>query len=698
MTAEQEQKLAALKGAYLPNLARVRQAGSKEERDRAIAEHVNSYIAEIGNDRELADEFLTWLKDHVGWVMVNEGMGRHTVLSQQYISNATPTGAALVPDGATFRVWAPSALSVYLNGVFGSRAYDQQTEDRLLRKNPRGYWTGFQKGAQDGDQYRFWVLGVGSSGYKRDPYARELGPKEAFPNCFSILRRSDSYRWHDAAFRTPDFSDMVIYQAHIGTFAISTAGVASNFLDVAAKIPHLAALGINVLQPLPMDEQEVTPSMGYGGADLFAPDFPYVANRAELPDYLNSINGLLDAKNQASLKLEHISSGPNQLKALVDLCHVYGIAVVFDVVYNHAGGFTVNGHLDDNCLYYFDRLPNVNNNNDSLYFTDQDRGTGGLASLLSVGQQTGWQFCRELTTQLRELRPRLLQNAEFWPGRFSDIPSSVAPILTPASQGGAGFDVVQHDALRTALRNAVGAASVGAQASVSMTSIADVLYPPGLTSGWRAVTCIENHDLVLVGRDPRIPKLADGSNSRSWYARSRTRVANALLLTAPGIPQLFMGQEFLEDKPWDTDPSGPNLLEWDRLMGDSDAIDHLRFTQDLIRLRANQPALRGDNLNPFYCSDHDRVLAFHRWLEGIGHDVIVVASFAESTWWSYDLGLPILGFWKEVFNSDVYDHWVNPQVAGNGTGVQASSRPMHGFNASASIVIPANGLVVLAKA
>jgi hypothetical protein len=190
----------ALKGAYLANLARVRQAGSKEERDRAIAEHVNSYIAEIGNDRELADAFLTWLKDHVGWVMVNEGIGRHTVLSQQYISDATPTGAALVPDGATFRVWAPRALSVYLNGVFGSRAYDQQTVDRLLSKNPRGYWTGFQEGA-----HRFWVVGVGSSGYKRDPYARELGPKEAFPNCFSILRRSDSYRWHDAAFRTSRF-------------------------------------------------------------------------------------------------------------------------------------------------------------------------------------------------------------------------------------------------------------------------------------------------------------------------------------------------------------------------------------------------------------------------------------------------------------------------------------------------------------
>jgi 1,4-alpha-glucan branching enzyme len=47
--------------------------------------------------------------------------------------------------------------------------------------------------------------------------------------------------------------------------------------------------------------------------------------------------------------------------------------------------------------------------------------------------------------------------------------------------------------------------------------------------------------------------LADGSNSRSWYGRSR--VANALLLTAPGIPMLFMGQEILEDKYWSDNPS-----------------------------------------------------------------------------------------------------------------------------------------------
>src|SRR5258708_39305240 len=77
------------------------------------------------------------------------------------------------------------------------------------------------------------------------------------------------------------------------------------------------------------------------------------------------------------------------------------------------------------------------------------------------------------------------------------------------------------------------------------------------------------------------------------------------LLTAPGIPQIFMGQEFLEDKPWDVDPRGPNLLSWNGLdtPQDSTMRDHLRFTKDLIRLRRDLPALRSDNVHAFYQSD-----------------------------------------------------------------------------------------------
>ena len=652
------------------------------------------------------------------------------MLSQAQISPQTPTGATLGADGAAFRVWAPEADAVYLHGIFGGQVFDQLTDDRLLQKDARGYWSGYQHGARDGDRYRFWVQGAGSSGYKRDPCARELDP-EGFPDCFCILCAA-GFPWHDQDFVTPDFSDMIVYQLHVGTYAIRNPGVASNFLDVALKIPYLADLGINVLQPLPVDEQECNPNMGYSGADLFSPDFPYIAT-ADLPFYLDKLNQLYAAKQRSAIALADIASGPGQLMALVDLCHVHGIAVVFDVVYNHAGGFSLNGQLDDNCLYYMDRRQNRGNNNDSLYFTDQDRGTGGLAfalwnddvaqllidnaryyleefhadgfrydeisTLISTSQGSGWEFCRALTSNLRSLRNRILQNAEFWPGRFADIPASAAPVVAAAAAGGMGFDVVQHDALRGALRGAVGAASGGAGADVPVSAVAAALYPPGLDHGWRAVTCVENHDLVLAGRDPRLPALADPSNHRSWYARSRSRVATAILLTAPGIPQIFMGQEFLEDKPWDVDPHGPNLLSWNGLAasGDSSMRDHLQFTKDLIALRRQLPALRSDNVHPFFQSDRDRVMACHRWREATGDDVLVVASFAETTSTGYRIGFPLPGLWIERFNSDVYDHFVNPQAAGNGGSVVADAIGLHGFAASAPIVIPANSVVVFVK-
>src|SRR5579864_9042960 len=100
------------------------------------------------------------------------------MLSQQNITSATPAGANLTEGGATFRVWAPRAAAVFLNGSFGGTVYDQQTGDRLLCKDAAGCWTGFQAGARDGDLYRFWVTGLGSSGYKRDPYARELAASD----------------------------------------------------------------------------------------------------------------------------------------------------------------------------------------------------------------------------------------------------------------------------------------------------------------------------------------------------------------------------------------------------------------------------------------------------------------------------------------------------------------------------------------
>jgi 1,4-alpha-glucan branching enzyme len=90
----------------------------------------------------------------------------------------------------------------------------------------------------------------------------------------------------------------------------------------------------------------------------------------------------------------------------------------------------------------------------------------------------------------------------------------------------------------------------------------------------------------------------------------------------------------------------------------------------------------------------NRVIAFHRWVEGEGRDLIVVASLNDQTLFDYQLGFPFAGRWGELFNSDVYDQWVNPNLTGNGGQVWANGAPMHGFNHSASVVVPPNSILV----
>jgi 1,4-alpha-glucan branching enzyme len=695
------------------------------------------------------------------------------MISQANCTPATPMGATLLSGqglpgpGATFRVWAPRASAVYLNGVFNGTPRTGQTPDLLFAKDANGYWSGFLPDAAEGDTYLFYVVGPGSSGTKRDPYARELAndPATPFPICPAIIRSANAYPWHDAAFRTPDFADMVVYQLHIGTYAPSAPGRASTFLDVLENIPYLAALGVNVVQPLPVYEEEDSPSqgypgLGYQGADLYSPEFDYtVYDAAALAGYLTTINRLLAAKGFAPMTLADITPAVAQMRAMVDLLHVYGIAVCFDVVYNHAGGWSQTYdvptsvapsgviHGDDESLYFWDRAIATNSsgaydNNQSLYFTDQGF-VGGLSfalwnadvrgflrnnalghlqelhadgfrydeisMLLSMNNASGWEFCKGLTEAVRAVNPRALQNAEYWPAEFG-APTEL--MVSPVNSGGLGFDAVQHDGLREAIRSAIGQAAQGAGASVEMSGIARSLWPTGIAHSWQTIPCVENHDIVKLGEQPRVPALADGSNARSWYARSRTRVAMALLLAAPGIPQLFMGQEFLEDKQWCPDPRSPaHLIWWGGLAPaangratDPAMADHLHFTQAAIALRNSQPALRAEGLNVFYTSDADRVIAFQRWVPGIGRDVVVVATLSESTWGSYQLGFPSAGRWVEVFNSDAYDSCnangvlVNPQVAGNQGGIDACGPPLHNQPASATIVIPANSVLVFAKA
>jgi len=653
-------------------------------------------------------------------------------VQHQGVDQSTPMGGTLVAGGATFRTWAPRAQSVYL--VTGDAldhiddpGWVPGDDDKLAALGDET-WGGFLAGAQDGTAYLFWIIGVASSGAKRDPCARELSAQPEFPNSYCVLRDPAGYPWHDAGWQSPAYRDLIIYQLHVGTWwAVNAAGAdarltpGGRFLDVAAKLGYLRELGVTAIQLLPIQEYETEFSEGYNGVDYFSPEGRYVVSDAsELAWYLDQVNVALAASGATPLSIGQLQSCSNQLKCLIDLAHLHGIAVIFDLVFNHAGG-----GFDPQSMWFYDRFTNGDLNN-SQYFTDEGWAGGEVFAfwnahvrqflihnatffmseyridgirydevrVISNNRPGGFQLCQDVTAAVRGVRPGAIQIAEYWDW---DRALPVTPV-----PDGLGFDAALGDGFRDAVRAVLTQAAGGETAQLSLDPVAAAIYPPqGYDATWRLVQCLENHDLTYYGHDAaaRVVMLADPVDRRSWYARSRTRAATALLFAAPGIPALFMGQEFLEDKLWcDDEKDHPgHLIWWDGLAGSGVMADFLHFVQDVIALRKREPALRAEGVRVSRVNDYDRVLVVHRWVAdgSPGQDILAIVSFDEDPKYGYAIGLPQPGRWGEVFNSDYYDGFPNGSAVGNDGAVYANGPALDGFAQSALITLPANGALFL---
>jgi hypothetical protein len=242
----------------------------------------------------------------------------------------------------------------------------------------------------------------------------------------------------------------------------------AKFLDVLERVEYLADLGINAIQPLPVVEFHGPWSVGYNGTDIFSPEMDYCVDPADLEPYLRRVNALLANKGCAPLTASQLSGQVNQLKAFIDIFHLYGIAVIVDVVYNHAGG-----DLDPQSIDYFD-LPSSPGAENNLYFSAAGWAGGrvfkfsepGVCSFLTYNARMfleeyhadglrfdevrviqwngGRPFCQQLTETLRWLKPEAVLIAEYW-----EEPRAAALWPPPA---GLGFDAEYSDLLRDRVR------------------------------------------------------------------------------------------------------------------------------------------------------------------------------------------------------------------------------------------------------
>lgn len=530
--------------------------------------------------------------------------------------------------GTAFRVWAPHADTVDVIGDFNGWADGADA----LASEGNGYWYGYVRRARPGHEYRY-RLHAGDRVIDRvDPYAYEV--TNSVGN--GVIYDQSVFDWEGDEFTCPDHNTLVIYETHVGTFTDEDEGV-GDLYDLTGKLDHLTRLGVNAIQLMPVAEFAGDLSWGYNPSHIFAVESAY--------------------------------GGPDGLKTFVRTAHRAGIAVILDVVYNHFGPSDLN-------LWQFDGWSE--NGKGGIYFYNDDRS------------RTPWGDTRPDYGR-GEVRMFIRDNALHWMEHFhlDGLRFDMTPYVRSVS--GSGFDLPEGWSLMRWLNEEIhsrfpaaitiaedlhGYAQVtgfdadGAKFNAqwdahfvhpvraaletpddgqrSMVDVRDAIaYSYGNT--YARVIYTESHDEVANGR-ARVPEQIDPGNATGWPAQKRSTLGAGLVLTAPGIPMLFQGQEFLEGG-WFRD-SVP--IDWDHSV-DFQGIANLY--RDLIRLRLDldetSRGLQGHGLSIYHVNDDANVLAFQRWADhGPGDDVVVVVNCSVTAQEDYWIGMPDAGTWRLRLNSD----------------------------------------------
>ena len=542
-------------------------------------------------------------------------------------------GAIVTAEGCGFRVWAPHAESVAVTGTFN----DWSTTSDPLGGEGNGFWYGFVPGAKAADEYKFALTNGEQSLERIDPYAYQV--TNSVGN--GIVYDHAAFDWQNDSFSCPAHNELVIYELHVGSFAPKTEGEVGTFDEVQASIEHFQRLGISAIQLMPSAEFAGDYSWGYNPAHIFAVESAY--------------------------------GGPDALKTLVREAHRAGIAVIMDVVYNHFGptdldlwqfdGWSEN---DKGGIYFYndwrsstpwgDTRPDYGRGEVRSYIRDnaemwlRDYHVDGLRFdmtpyMRSVNAGTldlpdGWSLQSWINRWIREQFPDAITIAEDLHGE---------PLVTSTAPEGAAYHAQWEAKFVHPVREAIIVAS---DAYRSVAAVADAVSN-NYGDTYARVIYTESHDEVANGK-ARVPQEVDPADPDGYWAQKRSTLGAGLVMTAPGIPMIFQGQEFLEGG-WFRD----NVpLDWNR----SDEYHGIvRLYRDLIQLRrdyhSTTKGLKGSGLRIIRTDDEKNLLAFQRWYDhGPRDDVVVIANLDAQAKQKYRIGMPETGLWKLRFNSDATNY------------------------------------------
>ncbi|TWU02007.1 alpha-amylase family glycosyl hydrolase [Neorhodopirellula pilleata] len=540
-------------------------------------------------------------------------------------------GAIPLDRGVAFRVWAPHANHVAVVGDFNG----WNSDDHSLQREDNGCWFSIVENARPGDHYKYEVR-YGDKKFQRiDPRAREVTNSVG-----NGVVHDPNFEWQGDHFTMPPWNELVIYEAHIGTFFRSNKDSVGTFEDFTKKFEHLQKLGVNALQIMPIAEFAGDYSWGYNPAHPFA--------------------------------IESAYGGPVGFKHFVREAHQAGFAIILDVVYNHFGpsdldlwqfdGWSEN---DKGGIYFYndhrsstpwgDTRPDYGRGEVRAYIRDnammwlEDYHVDGLRydmtlyirSIDASGTQDipeGWSLTQWINGEIHAFKPSAITIAE-------DLQNN-AYLTKSNDEGGAGFATQWDARFVHPIRDVITQSD---DRHRDMNQVCNALRHRYNGDAFQRIVYTESHDEVANGKS-RVPSEVDESEPDNWYAQKRATIGLALTLTAPGIPMLFQGQEFLEDG-WFQDAES---LDWDK---SDEHAGIVKLTSRLIRLRLNRDGntrgLTGQHIDIHHVNQSNKVIAFIRRRDGgLGDETVVVINFANQHYGQYEFGLPSPGTWRRRFSSD----------------------------------------------
>jgi len=425
-----------------------------------------------------------------------------------------------------FKVWGPRAGNMRL-----------KVNDQVLQMegpDKRGWWTLRVENAQCGMDYAY-LLDDDPTPY---PDPRSLsqpcgvhGPSRLYDHSL--------FAWTDSHWQPPPLAGAVIYELHIGTF--SNEGT---FDGATTHLDHLVNLGITHIELMPIAEFAGDRGWGYDGVALFAVAEPY--------------------------------GGAEALKCFVDACHAKGLAVILDVVYNHfgpVGNYTskFGPYLTEKFKTPWGEAVNFNEGGSDevrRFFCDnaemwlQDYHVDGLRldAVHEFIDRSAVKFMEQLSAEVEQLGATLGKKLVL----IAESDLNDPRVVRSREAGGYGMDAQWSDDFHHSLFTMIYNKEPGrgyyddfGTMEDLVASLKRVFVYGGDYSGYRQCThgrpvegisahrflgYIQNHD--------QVGNRALGERLEHLVGLDAAKVALGLVLMAPFVPMLFMGEEFAASSPF----------------------------------------------------------------------------------------------------------------------------------------------------